>query len=107
MALVWQMNRLLPNLPNLRFVLTNSTNQLSAFFKLQLNLFAVRSFLQTILRVVTLTDTRVETGMNVMTDVIVSIVDTRLRLPTEALLKGIQAGMQLEIYYEWLGQARH
>jgi len=42
-----------------------------------------------------------------MTDVIVSVVDTRLRLPTEALLKGIQAGMQLEIYYEWLGQARH
>jgi len=23
------------------------------------------------------------------------------------LLKGMQAGMQLELYYEWLGQARH
>jgi len=38
------------------------------------------------------------------TDVIFSIVDTRLRLPTETLLKGMQAGMQLELYYEWLGQ---
>ena len=38
-----------------------------------------------------------------ITDAIVSIVDTRLRLPTEILLKG----MQLEFYYEYLGQARH
>jgi len=38
---------------------------------------------------------------------IVSIVGTRLRLPTETLLKGMQAGMQLELYCEWLGQARH
>jgi len=37
-----------------------------------------------------------------ITNAIVSIVDTRLRLPTETLLKG----MQLELYYEWLGQAR-
>jgi len=41
-----------------------------------------------------------------ITDAIVSIVDTRLRLPTEILLKGMQAGMQLEFYYEYLGQAR-
>jgi len=38
-------------------------------------------------------------------DAIVSIVDTRLRLPTETLLQGMQAGMQFELYYEWLGQA--
>ena len=31
-----------------------------------------------------------------ITDAIVSIVDTRLRLQTEILLKGMQAGMQLE-----------
>jgi len=42
-----------------------------------------------------------------ITDAIVSIVDTRLRLPTEALLKRMQAEMQLELCYEWLGQARH
>jgi len=40
-----------------------------------------------------------ETGMNVriylITDAIVSTVDTRLRLPTERLLKGMHAGMQL------------
>jgi len=27
-----------------------------------------------------------------------SIVDTRIRLPTETLLKGMQAGMQPEFY---------
>jgi len=52
-----------------------------------------------------------ETGMNVriylIPVAIVSIVDTRLHLPTETLLKGIQEGIQLELYYEWLGQARH
>jgi len=52
-----------------------------------------------------------ETGMNVriylITDAIVSIIDTRIRLPTETLLRGMQAGMQLELYYEWLGQAHH
>jgi len=42
-----------------------------------------------------------------ITDAIVSIVDTRFRLPTEILLKGMQAGMQLEFYYEYLGQAHH
>jgi len=42
-----------------------------------------------------------------ITDAIVSIVGTRIRLPTETLLKGIQTGMQFELYYEWLGQARH
>jgi len=41
-----------------------------------------------------------------MTDTIVSIVHTRLRLPTETLLKGMQAGIQLELHYEWLGEAR-
>jgi len=41
-----------------------------------------------------------------ITGAIISIADTRLHLPTETLLKGMQAGMQLE-YYEWLGQARH
>jgi len=30
-----------------------------------------------------------------ITDAIVSIVDTRLRLPTETLLKGMKEGMQL------------
>jgi len=39
-----------------------------------------------------------------ITDAIVFIVDTRLRPPTEILLKGMQAGMQLEFYYEYLGQ---
>jgi len=34
-----------------------------------------------------------------ITGAIVSIVDTRLRLPTETLLKGMQAGMPLELYY--------
>jgi len=52
-----------------------------------------------------------ETGLNVriylISDAIVSVVHTRHRLPTEALLKGMQAGMQLELYYEWLGQDRH
>jgi len=52
-----------------------------------------------------------ETGMNVTiyitTDAIFSIVDTRLRLATETLLKGMQAGIQLKLSYEWLGQARH
>jgi len=38
-----------------------------------------------------------------ITDAIFSIVDTRLRLPTEVLLKG----MQLEHYFQWLGWARH
>ena len=42
-----------------------------------------------------------------ITDAIVSIADTRLRLPTETLLKGMQARIQLELYYEWLGHARH
>jgi len=46
-------------------------------------------------------------GYILITDAIISIVDTRFRLPTEILLKGIQAGMQLELYYEWLGQDRH
>jgi len=55
-----------------------------------------------------------ETDMNVriylITDAIVSIVDTRICLPTETLLKGMQAGMQLELYYEarhqmWVGLA--
>jgi len=40
-------------------------------------------------------------------DAIVSIVDTRHRLPTETPLKGMQAGMQLKLYYEWLVQACH
>ena len=35
------------------------------------------------------------------------IVDTRLRLPTETLLNEMQAWMQLELYDEWLVQARH
>jgi len=35
-----------------------------------------------------------------ITDAIVSIADTRLRLPTETLLKGMQARIQLELYYE-------
>jgi len=35
-----------------------------------------------------------------ITNAIISIVVTRLRLPTEILLKGMQAGMQLEFYYE-------
>jgi len=34
-----------------------------------------------------------------ITDAIVSIIDMRLRLPTETLLKGVQAGFQLELYY--------
>jgi len=38
-----------------------------------------------------------------ITDAIVSLVDTRIRLPTETLLKE----MQLELYYQRLGQARH
>jgi len=42
-----------------------------------------------------------------ITDAIVSIADTRLRLPTETLLKGMQARIQLELYYEWSGHARH
>ena len=42
-----------------------------------------------------------------ITDAIISIVDTILRLPTEILLKRMQAGMQLEFYYEYFGQARH
>jgi len=42
-----------------------------------------------------------------ITDAIVSIVETRLRLPNETLLKGMQARMQLELYYEYLGQARY
>ena len=46
-------------------------------------------------------------GYILITDAIVSIVDTKLRLPTETLLKGMQAGMQLELYYEWLAQAHH
>jgi len=42
-----------------------------------------------------------------ITDAIVSIADTRRRLQTETLLKGMQAWIQLELYSEWLGQARH
>jgi len=41
--------------------------------------------------------------ISLITDAIVSIVDTRLRLATEILLKG----MQLEFYYEYLGKARY
>jgi len=33
-----------------------------------------------------------------ITDAITPIVDTILHLPTEKLLKGMQAGMQLELY---------
>jgi len=40
-----------------------------------------------------------------ITDAIVSIEDTRLRLPTEIFLKAMQAVMQFELYCEWLGQA--
>jgi len=40
-----------------------------------------------------------------ITDAIFSIVDTRLRLPTKTLLKVMQARMQLELFYEWLGLA--
>jgi len=36
-----------------------------------------------------------------ITYVIFSIVDTSLRLPTETLLKRLQTGMQLELYYKW------
>ena len=39
-------------------------------------------------------------------DAIVSIVDTRLRLPTEIFLRGMQQEYNFN-YYEWLGQARH
>jgi len=46
-------------------------------------------------------------GYILITDAIVSIVDTRLRLLTETLMKGMQAGMQLELYYKWLGLARY
>jgi len=42
-----------------------------------------------------------------ITDAIVSIADTRFRLPTEILLKGMQEGMQLEFYYEYSGQTRN
>ena len=66
--------------------------------------------MQTILRVVKLLDTRDWyecQDIFLITDAIVSIVDTRLRLSTEILLKGMQARMQLEFYYEYLGQARH
>jgi len=40
---------------------------------------------------------------------IVSVVNTRLHLPNEILLKGMQAGMHLELYYKLfgLGQAHH
>jgi len=38
--------------------------------------------------------------IHLITGAVVSIVDTRLRLPTETLLKEMQAGMQLEFYYE-------
>jgi len=44
---------------------------------------------------------------DLITDAVVSIVDTRLRPPTETLLKGMQVGMQLELYCEWLGQVCH
>jgi len=44
--------------------------------------------------------------MCLITGAIVSIVDTRLRPPTETLLKRIQAGMHLELYYVCLVQAR-
>jgi len=42
-------------------------------------------------------------GTCLITDAIVSIIEKRLRLPTETLLKE----MQLEHYYEWLSQAHH
>jgi len=42
-----------------------------------------------------------------ITDAIVSIVDTRRRLPTELLLKRMKARMQVEFYYKYLDQARH
>jgi len=41
-----------------------------------------------------------------ITSAIVPIINTILRLPTEKLLKGMQAGMQLELYYECLDQTR-
>jgi len=46
-------------------------------------------------------------GIYLITDVIVSSVDRRFPLPNETLLKGKQAQMQLELYYKWLGKARH
>ena len=44
-----------------------------------------------------------------ITEVFVSIIDTRLRLPTATFLTGKECSkdMQLELYYELLGQARH
>jgi len=53
-----------------------------------------------ILQVVKLSDTRdwYECQVILITATIVSIVDTRLRLPTEKLMKGMRAGMQLELY---------
>jgi len=54
-------------------------------------------------------ETGIDVGIYLITDsdAIVSIVDMRLRLPTQTLLRGMQARMQLEIRYEQLGQARH
>ena len=44
---------------------------------------------------------------NLIADAIISIVDTKLCLPTATLLKWMQAEIQLELHYEWLGKARH
>jgi len=38
--------------------------------------------------------------IHLITDAIAPIVDTRLRLSTEIFLKGMQAGLQLELYYK-------
>jgi len=54
MALLWQVYRLLVNLPNFSSGFSNFIKSL----KLQLNIFAVRQFLQTILLVDKLSDTR-------------------------------------------------
>jgi len=47
--------------------------------------------------------------INLITDATVLIVDTRLCLPTETLLKlkGMQEGILVELYYKWLRQAHH
>jgi len=39
-----------------------------------------------------------------ITDAIVSIVDKTIRLPTEILLKEMQAEMRLQLYYKCLAE---
>jgi len=96
MALLWQVYRLQVNLPNFSSCFSNFIKPFIKIFETSVEYICceIISADQTILRLVKLPERQIqETGLNfriyLIADAIVLTVDTRLRLPTEILLKGI------------------